>query len=65
LPKKQEVCFGRRLEMTLVDEYVAYLVRFADYQSDLERSRKALEEAQQRWITIEIERRFKNSKAFK
>jgi hypothetical protein len=53
------------VEMTLVNEYMAYLVRFADDESVLERSRKALEEARQRWITIEIERRFKNLKAFK
>jgi hypothetical protein len=53
------------VEMTLVNEYMAYLVRFADYESALERSRKALKEARQRWIAIEIEKKFKNSKAFK
>jgi hypothetical protein len=52
------------VEITLVDEYMAYFVRFADYESALERSRKALEGTRQRWITIELERRFKNLKAF-
>jgi hypothetical protein len=54
---------GLNAETTIVNEHVAYLVGFADTdETALEKSRNALEEARQKWIDYQIERRFRKSK---
>jgi hypothetical protein len=53
------------VEIALVNDYVAYLVKFADYESSLRRAKQALERARMRWVDERLESRFKNSKAFK
>lgn len=52
-------------ECTLIDDYCEYLVEFEEYKAELERASRELEEARMRWIERNLERRFRNSKAYK
>jgi hypothetical protein len=53
------------VEAELITSYAVYLLRFADYESTINRINDELRRSRARWIDEELEKRFKASIAFR